>query len=170
MGLSVLFLLSYVAYHFTSNEVKFGDLNLDGIVDEAERARSRRHAHSLSLRCWPATSCSQPSACHSSSSPSSRDGRTVSPSTAGWRAGSFRCGSTWPSPDRSATGCCGPIIRESPAAAQQHQALPTSPTARCPAPESPSQTRRNPPRSRRFPAHAGRHGSPRKQCSRPRCS
>jgi putative membrane protein len=39
MGLSVLFLLSYVAYHFTSNEVKFGDLNLDGIVDETERAR-----------------------------------------------------------------------------------------------------------------------------------
>lgn len=39
MGLSVLFLLSYVAYHFTSNEVKFGDLNLDGIVDEAERSR-----------------------------------------------------------------------------------------------------------------------------------
>ena len=38
MGLSVLFLLSYVAYHFTSNEVKFGDANLDGIVDPAERA------------------------------------------------------------------------------------------------------------------------------------
>ena len=39
MVLSVLFLLSYVAYHFTSNEVKFGDSNLDGIVDAAERAR-----------------------------------------------------------------------------------------------------------------------------------
>lgn len=39
MGLSVLFLLSYVAYHFTHNEVKFGDLNLDGIVDDSERAR-----------------------------------------------------------------------------------------------------------------------------------
>jgi putative membrane protein len=38
MGLSVLFLLSYVAYHFTSNEVKFGDANLDGIVDAGERA------------------------------------------------------------------------------------------------------------------------------------
>ncbi len=38
MVLSVLFLLSYVAYHFTSNEVKFGDLNLDGVVDPAERA------------------------------------------------------------------------------------------------------------------------------------
>jgi len=37
MGLSVLFLLSYVAYHFTSHEVKFGDLNHDGVVDEAER-------------------------------------------------------------------------------------------------------------------------------------
>jgi putative membrane protein len=39
MGLSVLFLLSYVAYHFTSNEVKFGDVNLDGVVDAAEKAR-----------------------------------------------------------------------------------------------------------------------------------
>jgi putative membrane protein len=38
MGLSVLFLLSYVAYHFTSNEVKFGDANLDGIVDAGELA------------------------------------------------------------------------------------------------------------------------------------
>ena len=38
MGLSVLFLLSYVAYHFTSNEVKFGDSNLDGTVDAAELA------------------------------------------------------------------------------------------------------------------------------------
>lgn len=39
MGLSVLFLLSYVAYHFTSNEVKFGDANLDGVVDAAELAK-----------------------------------------------------------------------------------------------------------------------------------
>jgi putative membrane protein len=39
MGLSVLFLLSYVAYHFTSNEVKFGDVNLDGVVDAAEKVR-----------------------------------------------------------------------------------------------------------------------------------
>ncbi len=38
MGLSVLFLLSYVAYHFTSHEVKFGDANLDGVVDAAELA------------------------------------------------------------------------------------------------------------------------------------
>jgi putative membrane protein len=38
MGLSVLFLLSYVAYHFTSHEVKFGDSNLDGVVDAAELA------------------------------------------------------------------------------------------------------------------------------------
>lgn len=36
MGLSVLFLLSYVAYHFTSPEIKFGDTNLDGLVDAAE--------------------------------------------------------------------------------------------------------------------------------------
>ncbi|MDP3850949.1 MAG: DUF420 domain-containing protein [Luteolibacter sp.] len=40
MGLSVLFLFSYMAYHFTSSEVKFGDLNLDGVVDESERARA----------------------------------------------------------------------------------------------------------------------------------
>jgi putative membrane protein len=38
MGLSVLFLLSYVAYHFTHHEVKFGDRNLDGVVDATERA------------------------------------------------------------------------------------------------------------------------------------
>ena len=38
MGLSVLFLLSYVAYHFTSTEVRFGDANGDGTVDAAELA------------------------------------------------------------------------------------------------------------------------------------
>ena len=38
MSLSVLFLLSYVAYHFTSFETLFGDVNKDGIVDEAEKA------------------------------------------------------------------------------------------------------------------------------------
>lgn len=38
MGLSVLFLLSYVAYHFTGSEVKFGDANHDGIVDAGELA------------------------------------------------------------------------------------------------------------------------------------
>lgn len=37
MGLSVLFLLSYVAYHFTTNEIKFGDANHDGMVDAAEK-------------------------------------------------------------------------------------------------------------------------------------
>lgn len=35
---SFLFLLSYVAYHFTSYEVKYGDTNLDGVVDAAELA------------------------------------------------------------------------------------------------------------------------------------
>ena len=39
MELSVLFLLSYVAYHFTSPEIKFGDINLDGIVDPSEAAQ-----------------------------------------------------------------------------------------------------------------------------------
>lgn len=38
LGLSVLFLLSYVAYHFTTAEVRYGDLNHDGVLDAAERA------------------------------------------------------------------------------------------------------------------------------------
>lgn len=36
--LSGLFLLSYVAYHFTTVETKFGDANGDGLVDEKEIA------------------------------------------------------------------------------------------------------------------------------------
>lgn len=38
LGLSVIFLLCYVAYHFTTPEVKYGDANLDGVVDAAELA------------------------------------------------------------------------------------------------------------------------------------
>lgn len=38
IGLSVLFLLSYVVYHFTSVEVRFGDVDHNGVVDAAERA------------------------------------------------------------------------------------------------------------------------------------
>jgi putative membrane protein len=38
MGLSVLFLLSYVVYHFTSADVIYGDANLNGSLDAAERA------------------------------------------------------------------------------------------------------------------------------------
>ena len=38
MGLSILFLLSYVAYHFTTFETLFGDANKDGVVDAAEKA------------------------------------------------------------------------------------------------------------------------------------
>jgi putative membrane protein len=38
MGLSVLFLLSYVAYHFTTPETIYGDLNRDGLLDEVELA------------------------------------------------------------------------------------------------------------------------------------
>lgn len=38
IGLSALFLLSYVAYHFTTPETVFGDMNHDGIVDAAELA------------------------------------------------------------------------------------------------------------------------------------
>lgn len=51
IGLSVLFLLSYVAYHFTSNEIKFGDANHDGTVDAAEKLAvgSRRIRYLLLL-------------------------------------------------------------------------------------------------------------------------
>jgi putative membrane protein len=38
MGLSVGFLLCYVAYHFTNAEVLYGDSNADGVLDAAERA------------------------------------------------------------------------------------------------------------------------------------
>ncbi len=38
MGLSALFLLSYVAYHFTTPETLFGDINHNGEVDAAEKA------------------------------------------------------------------------------------------------------------------------------------
>lgn len=37
LGLSVLFLLSYVAYHFTTPETVFGDLDRDGVLSDAER-------------------------------------------------------------------------------------------------------------------------------------
>lgn len=38
LGSSGLFLLSYVAYHFTKSEVLFGDLDHDGALSAAERA------------------------------------------------------------------------------------------------------------------------------------
>ncbi|MBR9920638.1 MAG: DUF420 domain-containing protein [Bacteroidetes bacterium] len=38
IGTSALFLLSYVAYHITTPETIFGDLNGDGVVDQAEMA------------------------------------------------------------------------------------------------------------------------------------
>lgn len=38
LGLSVLFLLCYVAYHFTTPEVKFGDANGNGVLEAAELA------------------------------------------------------------------------------------------------------------------------------------
>lgn len=37
MGLSILFLLSYVAYHFTAPATLYGDANHDGVVDAAEK-------------------------------------------------------------------------------------------------------------------------------------
>ena len=36
MGLSVLFLLGYVAYHFTNVETLYGDINRDGFVSQKE--------------------------------------------------------------------------------------------------------------------------------------
>ncbi|NNC87987.1 MAG: DUF420 domain-containing protein [Akkermansiaceae bacterium] len=38
MGLSALFLLSYVTYHFTTPETIFGDRDGDGVLQDAERA------------------------------------------------------------------------------------------------------------------------------------
>lgn len=38
IGLSALFLLSYVAYHFTHDSTVYGDANKDGILDAAEKA------------------------------------------------------------------------------------------------------------------------------------
>jgi putative membrane protein len=38
--LSALFLLSYVAYHFTSGETKFGDLDGNGLLSDAERLKA----------------------------------------------------------------------------------------------------------------------------------
>lgn len=38
LGLSVLFLACYVAYHFTTPEVIYGDANHDGVLSEIERA------------------------------------------------------------------------------------------------------------------------------------
>ncbi|MBA4259563.1 MAG: DUF420 domain-containing protein [Chitinophaga sp.] len=35
--LSILFLLSYIAHHLLAGEAKFGDVNHDGIVDDAEK-------------------------------------------------------------------------------------------------------------------------------------
>ncbi len=37
MGLSVLFLLSYVTYHFTTPETIYGDLDHNGVLSDAER-------------------------------------------------------------------------------------------------------------------------------------
>lgn len=38
MVLSVLFLLSYIAHHLLAGETRFGDINHDGLLDEAEKA------------------------------------------------------------------------------------------------------------------------------------
>ena len=38
IGLSVLFLLMYVAYHATADATKFGDTNHDGLVSDIEKA------------------------------------------------------------------------------------------------------------------------------------
>lgn len=38
LSLSVVFLLCYVAYHFTTDEVLFGDSNMDGLLTDTERA------------------------------------------------------------------------------------------------------------------------------------
>lgn len=40
MTFSFLFLLSYVAYHFTTSETLYGDYNKDGVVSAIEKARA----------------------------------------------------------------------------------------------------------------------------------
>ena len=40
VAFSVLFLLCYVAYHGTQQEVRFGDLNGDKVVDDLEKAKA----------------------------------------------------------------------------------------------------------------------------------
>ena len=37
MLLSVLFLISYIAHHLLAGEARFGDINHDGVVDDAEK-------------------------------------------------------------------------------------------------------------------------------------
>jgi len=39
IGLSVAFLVMYVAYHMTADSTAFGDVNHDGVADETEKAR-----------------------------------------------------------------------------------------------------------------------------------
>lgn len=36
--LSIIFLVSYIAHHLLAGETKYGDANLDGIVDDSEKA------------------------------------------------------------------------------------------------------------------------------------
>ena len=38
IGLSLLFLVMYIAYHITSNSTIYGDINKDGIRDSVEKA------------------------------------------------------------------------------------------------------------------------------------
>ena len=51
MALSVLFLLSYVLHHLFAGEARFGDLNHDGVLSEAEKATagSIRYAYYVLL-------------------------------------------------------------------------------------------------------------------------
>lgn len=47
MGLSVLFLLCYVAYHICSDTTYYGDLNKDGILQDAEKAVRSKTAYGI---------------------------------------------------------------------------------------------------------------------------
>lgn len=51
MGLSILFLVSYICHHLFTGEAKFGDLNADGILsaDEKLQAGSLRYAYYVIL-------------------------------------------------------------------------------------------------------------------------
>lgn len=51
MGLSVVFLLGYVAYHFTNMEILYGDMNGDGLLsrEELEEVGSKRSLYLVIL-------------------------------------------------------------------------------------------------------------------------
>ena len=62
MVLSILFLISYICHHLFAGEARFGDINHDGVLSEAEKDKCRlsendllfhfRNSHSISRTCF----------------------------------------------------------------------------------------------------------------------